>query len=197
MQMWELMGRLMLDDNLLSQLEPLERDDEAVHGALNGTGGGYHLSRAEICEISGLLSQRAFVNRMRALGTALSNALEELIPGVNHATDANLRGLREVIGLLCIDTAIRNQVRAAATPEDVRTALAGHNFPLSLEHAGIVHRVLGPTGTGFQHVDVIHACWSPPDCLSGVTFSPNFRRPRFGGTIRETAVRDQPHGSAQ
>ena len=63
MQMWEYMGKLILDSELLKRMKEFGLNDKAVFDAVNGAfdpatkNGGYHMSRAEISDIAGLLGR--------------------------------------------------------------------------------------------------------------------------------------------
>jgi hypothetical protein len=189
MQLWDYMGRLMLDEPLLAEMEQHGKDDEAVFNKANRRD-GFRMSRAEISDAAGLLGQPVFRKHARFLGARLRQALQDAnFADGDLARDLKFRKVREVIGLLCIDDPMLSEISSLGSGKEVQAAMARHNFPLELHEADVVRRVMGKGGTGIPHGHAIHLCWSPPDCYSALTFSRKFQRCHKGG-VRRTIIHE-------
>jgi hypothetical protein len=207
MQMWEYMGKLILDSDLLKRMAKLGFDDKAVFDAVNGAfdpvtkQGGYYMSRAEISDIAGLLGRREFVDNAPVLGGIVRDALRAAdFPDADYAHDPKFAKLREAIGLLCIDSPMLLDLSKLQTGEEVRAEMARHNFSFpDSSYAEALRHVVGRGGLGIAIAHKIHAAWSPPECFAAVTFTPKFVRCHKGGVGRGRTVvhANHPPGPTQ
>jgi hypothetical protein len=191
MQMWDYMTRLMLDPKLLAEMSLYGNNDREVFERANRRD-RFHMSRAEISDIAGLLGQEVFVRHAGQLGESLRMALQTAgISEWDVLSGNEFAELRAVVGLLCIDEPLLRRISEMGVGDQVRQTMEEFHFRLEPKHAEVLRQIFGKRGSAIAHAHAIHLCWSPPECFSAVTFTDRFERPEKGG-VRRTKVVEPP-----
>ena len=179
-QLWELLGRTCVQPEYLERLldgdEPIRSEhpehDPCFQTRLRDKLRQPHLSRAELTELYRLLKSRVFLKYVGKLQAIVREKLSAA--GVPREPSAEL--LR-VIGLSTIDTGFRKDVT-----ENGAKLYSEYRFSLSPPELRVVFDLFQDPEAG-EAYHAIHAHWSPPDCICGLSFSKEYRHPLEGGTL--------------
>jgi hypothetical protein len=204
-QLWELMGRASLDNDLLQQLHASCVKGPAVFTAfVNGRtaegGLGYRLARAEMADIYNLSSHPLVPERGAMFRVNLRQALmsANVAESGSYSVQADLREFRTFLGMLFIDDRVHNAVFEAVgaagpfSPGDAQAGAAAiediagsHIFSPGRQPCEALYRLLKNAAYDARgEMHLVHEKWTPPDCYSAKTFSDKFQESDVGGVRR-------------
>lgn len=195
-QLWELLGRTSLDNNLLGKIVKVrKKGGKAFHLYVNrpvkGGGLGYRLSRAEMVLMYNLLTFPGIVKRAAPFRKRLRDALKAA--GVkeakkSYAEQENLTEFRTLIGAMFADAELQRAAfevvdahhdnKAAASR--LQKFFAEHNFSPRRSDLEAFARFYRMSATR-EDMRAMHDKWVPPDCYDAMTYAPTYVEPSTGG----------------